>query len=187
MAKRRSRSQPVLTVVFEGDPALIRGFKALFGSDFPHIKWVAGEGNPFRDAQIFRRDCPDDTCLVLLDSEGPVTAESHAARGGRDFPVQDTFWMVETMESWLLADVPALENYYGQHFQRNSLPRNPKREAIPRKELSGKLKRATAGTLKGEYHRTRHAPDLLGRVPLNSLEENYPQAKRFVSRLRELV
>jgi len=72
--------------------------------------------------------------------------------------------MVQMMEAWIVADIEALEGYYGQGFKRNSIPRTTDVERIDKVQLMEALKSATQKTQKGEYSKTGHAPDLLERL-----------------------
>lgn len=72
--------------------------------------------------------------------------------------------MVQCMEAWFLADRAALEEYYGQGFKSQSLPRNPKIEDIPKQDLMQGLEAATRETTKGNYHKTKHGFEILERI-----------------------
>ena len=72
--------------------------------------------------------------------------------------------MVQTMETWIAADRPALADYYGQHFLASALSVAEDLEAIPKDRIRTALTRATKPTQKRAYHKTRHAPDLLQRI-----------------------
>jgi len=117
--------------------------------------------------------------LLLVDSDGPVSvsAKSHVVAGsgpgkGRDWrraklkgvPEDRVHLMVQIMESWFLADPEALRCYYGQDFNGSALPRRSNVEEVPKEDVKSALANATRNTKKGEYHKIRHAPNLLMRV-----------------------
>jgi hypothetical protein len=111
----------------------------------------------------------DHTNLLLVDSEGPMTASPKArVSAGRraKFAGDESQYhlMVQAFEAWLIADPQALADFYGPRFRRGSLPRRRNVEDIPKDDLEPKLRAATRATQKGEYHKIRHAAPLLERL-----------------------
>lgn len=72
--------------------------------------------------------------------------------------------MVQAVEAWLFADPETLQAYYGPGFNVGILPARQNVEEISKSEHIGKLEAASRQTKKGLYHKTRHLPDLLGRI-----------------------
>jgi hypothetical protein len=137
----------------------------------------------------------DDTCALLVDSEGPVRANSPIAylsnRDGWDFPAlgnHQVFLMVQAMEAWFLADRAALAAFYDGGFLPNSLPGSPTNiEVILKNDLEPKLKHASRPTkTKGEYHKTRHGFALLALIDPAKVEVASPHAASFHQFLRSL-
>ena len=64
--------------------------------------------------------------------------------------------MVQCMEAWFLADIPAVLQYYAHEFDEFALRGNPNIEAIPKRDVMDRLHNATRTTSKGPYHKTRH-------------------------------
>jgi hypothetical protein len=93
--------------------------------------------------------------------------------------------MVQSMESWFLADKEALQAYYGNDFNVNSLPRRPDIEAIPKRDVLAALENATHLTKPGSYHKTRHGFDILGRIDPTKVREASSFADRLCARLSE--
>lgn len=126
----------------------------------------------FADAHRHAR--PGELVVLLVDSEGPVSASSPAAHlraeGGRmgrllkGAPDDAIHLMVQTMETWIVADREALAAYYGQHFAAGALPPADDLEAVLKRDVARALGNATRKTLKGAYHKTRHAGNLLARI-----------------------
>jgi len=116
--------------------------------------------------------------ILLIDSEGPLPRRggSHAGR---------TFWMVEMMEAWFHADKDALAEFYGDGFKKIALKPNPKVEEIPKADLERGLKAATRGCSKGAYHKTAHAPTLLGRIRPDLVREAAPNCNRLFQAIRK--
>ena len=137
----------------------------------------------------------DRTPILLVDAEGPVTAANpweHLRRrdgwnrpsGGRD---DDCRLMVQVMESWFLADRPALLSFYGQGFRAQALPGEPTSvERIPKDDVQSGLDRATENSRKGTYsdNKGSHSFTILGRINPSVVEAAAPSAKSFLDLLR---
>jgi hypothetical protein len=153
-------------------------FRSFFSKSIPTRAFrVIASGDrakTFRDFRLALVQHPDDYVILLVDSEGPVALgpwQHLAAREGdrwtRPVGVVDdqAQLMVQVMEAWFLADRQALTDYYGQGFLANSLPGQQDVEQIPKDQILRVLKHATRQTTKkGEYHKTRHAFELLERI-----------------------
>lgn len=119
---------------------------------------------------------PDSFNILVVDAEEEVVRKNpwehlRERRGdGWQRPdkatAQHCHLMVQTMEAWIVADVEMLQEYYGQRFQAKALPKHANLEKVSKQAIADALKRATAKTQKGEYHKTRHAPDLLAKLRL---------------------
>ena len=115
----------------------------------------------------------NEIVILLVDAEGPVTAstpvEHLQARPGEGWdlaavPEERIHLMVQTMETWIVADREALESYYGRYFEGNALPGTADLETVARNAVADALTQATRRTQKGRYHKVRHAADLLARI-----------------------
>ena len=182
-------------VYYEGDPELKAGYAAFFQAvreaaqrlRIP-FRLVAGQGRVVRDFMIALRANGDAFNVLLLDAEraddGTLRAELEGRgdwqppRGVIVSPEQVHF-MVQCMESWFLADLDALEAYYGQGFHRGSFPANQLIEAVPKQDVFRALKNATHNTQKKEYHKTRHAPELLARIRPAEVRARSPHCDRL--------
>lgn len=126
----------------------------------------------FRDA--VGRDGGGKT-ILLVDSEGPVNVT-----GIGDDAVH---LMVQSMEAWIVADGRALAEYYGQKFQPSALPKTANLESVSPKNILSALKRATRNTKKGEYHKIRHASELLARLDPQQVKKRCPSCRRLFEAL----
>ena len=136
----------------------------------------------------------DDSIVVLLaDAEDPVATEPRAhlqARDGWDMTRIDANWlhlMVQTMETWIVADPDTLREYYGQGFNAGALPRRPNLEEVSKADVERSLEQATAGTQKGRYHKIRHASDLLQRIDPESVKARCRHCERLFIDLGRLI
>ncbi|CAA9310236.1 MAG: hypothetical protein AVDCRST_MAG68-1297 [uncultured Gemmatimonadetes bacterium] len=141
--------------------------------------------------QRARTEHPTAFNVLLVDSEAPVTgtARDHL-RGWNLDSIMETqvHLMVQAMEAWLIADPDTLARFYGQGFAANAIPRTKNVETIPKDDLVPALKRATRGTTKGEYHKTRHAFDLLAQIDPAKVRSRAPHCERlFQTLLQQLA
>ena len=136
---------------------------------------------------------PGAIAILLVDSEGPVTADTpwrHLQdRDGWNRPPEtetDQFHlMVQVMESWFVADREALADFYGSDFRPSAIPQWPEIEEVPKGDVLSKLRQATSGTRKGSYRKGRHGFQILGRLDPNKVMNAAPHAKCFVDSLRK--
>lgn len=107
--------------------------------------------------------------VLLVDAEAPVVTAPRAhlrTRDGWDLPDGEECYhlMVQTMETWIVADPGALEEYYGQGFRANALPAAADLETVQKADVARALEHATRSTQKGPYHKIHHASHLLERI-----------------------
>jgi hypothetical protein len=140
------------------------------------------------------RTHPDAFNVLLVDSDGPVQSgilQHLLARGGWNLSgivsEDHCHLMVQVVEAWLVADLAALQQFYGQRFNLNSIPKNPNVEELDRNTLYSSLKAATRLTQKGEYHKTRHGPELLKRVDVSKVRHAAPHCERLLTTLEQRI
>lgn len=125
---------------------------------------------------------PEVVNVLLVDSEGPVAAETgdtkkDAAERRQHLKTRDGWnldavaaerihLMVQCMEAWIVSDPEALASFYGQYFKANALPARQNLEEEPKQDLYDKLDKATNDKrlTKGRYGKIRHASELLKRI-----------------------
>ena len=132
--------------------------------------------------------------VLLVDSEARVggrTAADHLTnQDGWDLQCVDdvVHLMVQTMETWIVADQEALTRYYGRGFRRNVLPlRHPNLEDVSKADIAQALNRATEGTRKGRYKKIGHARDLLQRIDPTTVRRRCPHCDRLFETLLRLI
>jgi hypothetical protein len=139
------------------------------------------------------RDNPASYCILLVDSEAPVTRGPWMHLKERDgwtitgCSAEQCHLMVHSMESWLLADPAALAEFYGQGFRIKALPRMADVEAISKEKVAAALARATQETQKGRYHKIRHGPDLLGRLDPAQVRQRAKHCDRLFATLETIL
>ena len=136
----------------------------------------------------------DGTAMLLVDSEGPVEVaqgpwQHLATRDGWQRPDAATdeqcHLMVQVMESWFLADVDALESFYGQHFHRQALPGNPNVEQVAKQDVLDRLEQATRNTGKGHYSKGKHSFEILAKLDPAKVRAASRYADRLIRVLGE--
>lgn len=136
---------------------------------------------------------PGSHVFLLVDSEGPVTAgprQHLRRRDGWEFPdVGDDALqlMTQFMETWLVADPDALSDYYGQGFKPKALPASRDLETVDKKTIEAALTRATKSTTKGEYHKIKHASDLLERIDPQKVKARCRHCRRLFEQLESVL
>jgi hypothetical protein len=132
-----------------------------------------GRGNALRKFEKHHREYPDDLCVLLVDSEGPVTSHQNvwdvvANREGDRWikpswaTENDLFLMVQFVETWLLTDPEALRLFFGPEFDASKLP-NTNLEARSKDDIERALRSATKNCRKGSY-KHGHAHQVLAHV-----------------------
>ncbi len=131
--------------------------------------------------------------VLLVDSEASVDADpaDHlATQDGWDLHGIDgstIHLMVQTMETWIVADGNALRGYYGQGFQEKALPHHQNLEKVSKHDISKSLTRATTGTQKGPYHKIWHAQHLLQHIDPTKVRKRCSHCERLFATLLGLI
>ncbi|NOY93018.1 MAG: DUF4276 family protein [Deltaproteobacteria bacterium] len=169
-----------------------------FTGRMPRIVACGGRGQAYkRFCSAFREAQPCDSVVLLVDSEAPVSQTSswkHVAQrqgDGWQQPGNATdeqlHLMIECMESWFLADPHALEEFFGQGFQRSALPPGTSLESVQKQGVYDALKQATRNTQGGPYGKGKHSFALLARVDPNKVRAAAPSADRLLNHLDEVL
>lgn len=166
---------------------------------------AAGNGVTFRVVLCGSRDStreafsiapssnPERVNLLLVDSDGPVESDPipHLHKKHKwdlqGVAADRCHLMVQIMEAWFLADVNALQNYYGAGFRAKAIPKNLDVERTAKSEVESSLKEATKGTGHGPYHKTRHAPELLKRLDVSKVRKAAKHCNRLFETLELLT
>jgi hypothetical protein len=183
-----------IRIYFEGDSALkpgfdkfLQGIKTAARSQRCIFRLIATNGTPAADFHTAIKTLPAALNVLLLDSDETIAGDLAAFCDKKRLAglSDQVFWMAQIMESWFLADPESLNRYYRDGFQKNALDGNPKVEQIPKSDVLSRLKAATRGTKKREYHKTGHAPDLLAKIDPDLVTTAAPNCKRLFDVLLE--
>jgi hypothetical protein len=99
---------------------------------------------------------------------------------------ENVFYMIQEMESWFLSQPEVLDRYYGvtvkgKKISEGLTKKKPSEITDPKEEL----KKVTQSLNKGEkYHEVSHAVELLERLDATKLENDFPDFKRLIEKLK---
>ncbi len=161
----------------------------------PKIIACGGRQNTYENFVLAHSKYIGENVILLVDSEGPVTEKSvweHLKKHDNWDSVglaDSAQLMVQSMESWFLADKDSLQQFYGQGFSLNSLPARENIDEISKDDVKKGLDDASRNTLKGKYHKTRHGFNILASIDptkLNDIKVS-KHARRLFFHLRQLT
>ena len=149
-----------------------------------------GRGNTFRRFTKHNTEHPDDLCVLLIDAETAVPTgisvwDVVARREGDNWqrPSSATerhlYLMVHYVETWLLTDQAALQDFFKRGFDPRPLP-TTNLEDRSKDEIEGALERATRGSSKGPY-RHGHAHEIIGAVQPECVQTLWHGDRLFTS------
>ncbi len=127
---------------------------------------------------------------LLVDSEGPVTQPPWQYLNWDPHGTDNDhcYLMVQMMEAWFIADLNALKSFYGaKGFKENAFPKSKDVEKVSKTEIENALKTATRETTPGEYHKTKHAPELLSKLNSNVVREAALHCERLFATLTQVM
>lgn len=132
--------------------------------------------------------------LLLVDAEGPLH------KNPREHLIQRDHWdlgfaqesrvqlMVQSMETWLIADPESLADYYGKGFVGKTLPApSADLERLDRGRVEQYLQHSTRRTPKGEYKKIRDGSALLAMIDPEVVRGRCPSCKRLFATLEALI
>jgi len=133
----------------------------------------------------------NENALLLVDSEAPIQHNNpweHLKTNDQWQPPKNTsnencHLMVQIMETWFLADIPALTQYFGQGFNEKALPHHTNIEEIPKSEIIKSLNKAAKTTKKKHYDKSRDSFSLLANLDPNKVTQKSPWAMRLINTL----
>ena len=95
--------------------------------------------------------------------------------------------MVQSMETWIVADPDALAKYYGQRFNANAVPNSTNLESVSKARIISALEQATGRTQKGVYHKIRHASEILKKIDHQRVQQRCPACGRLFNALEQTI
>ena len=113
---------------------------------------------------------PGNFHVVLVDSDSAVSVprlkhyRERFKGSWKGVAERNCHLMVQVMESWFLADPDALKTFYSDGFNAKPLPKSKDVETVDKDTVLKALENATRKAKKGNYHKIKHASDLLSRI-----------------------
>jgi hypothetical protein len=152
------------TLIIEGtrdtrNGTLRQGFNKLLAQklsgNMPRI--IMGEGKSQAIAK-FKKSQNHKTPHLLIDLDGNESAKSSDLEINNLTKIKtNVFYMIQEMEAWFLSQPVILDSYYSTNLSEK-IPSRPAKD-IP--NPSDLLYKITEPTIKGKYHKVKHAVDLL--------------------------
>jgi hypothetical protein len=178
-----------------------RGFrqfleKAGLTGRMPQIVACGSRNDAFNSFCTALKQNRDELPLLLVDSETLVVPNNSTwdhlhqrdnwirPQGAND---NHAHLMAQCMETWLIADMDTLANYFGNGFNRNNLPQNPDLEAVAKQDIYRSFANATRQTSKGAYSKGDHSFEILARINPNLTRNRCSHADRLVAFLLETL
>ena len=93
--------------------------------------------------------------------------------------------MVQSMETWFLADHEALRRFFGPSLNENNFREWQNLETVPKDKVYNALERATRDCQK-QYHKGRISFLLLCEISPERVAESCPNARQLLDYLRGL-
>ena len=157
--------------------------------NMPQIVPCGPRGDAYNDFRTAH--AAGEAVMLLVDAEEPVTTQGpwqHLNQSdGWTVPPGATddqcHLMVQAMESWFLADVSALQEFYGQGFRPQDLPANPNIENVSKPDVLNRLAQATRATKKGSYKKGNNSFEILGKLDPAKVRAASYYAGRFINAL----
>lgn len=171
-----------------------QGFRKLLEkADLPRMPGtVAGGGRDSTFEKFKTAVSQGRKAILLVDSEDPVTASSAwahlKARDNWDQPAgtddEQAQLMVTCMETWIVADQPALHGFFGQCLNENALPPLNKLESRTRQDVQGALHHATKGCGQAKmYTKGSRSFQLLAALNPQTLKQHLPHFQGLIDTL----
>lgn len=181
----------------QGMDAFLNPLKELARTKSWHWKLVACRGRQQtydKFSNAVSNGQTEGVFVLLVDAEAAVISNSPRTHlKTRDcwdlrFATDDmVHLMVQAMETWIVADPDALAAYYGQRFLAKALPNAANLESVPRADIIRALEQATRRTQKGEYHKIRHASQILQRIDPQIVGQRCPACARLFRTLAQAI
>jgi hypothetical protein len=180
----------MVRIYFEGDARLRVGLREFLK---PEVELAAthkikldlvgaGKKQAEKACRVGQRDYPAARHLILKDAEGPIPA-------GRP---KHTYYWVQAMESWFVADPAAIQKAFGPCVQLKVLPKWPNVETRPKADVLKYLSKVTKACGPSKcYDEKDHSPVLAGMI-LRQLDrrtvvKKSPECGHFLNTLRSTI
>jgi hypothetical protein len=126
--------------------------------------------------------------LLLIDLDKPKECLNEDLEDNKlSEYAENVFYMVQEMESWFLSQPKILDKFYGKDKNGKLVSQKmTKKKAIEIAHPDEELRRLTQNLVKpcGEYHKIRHAVELLKLLDCSQLASEFTEFKRLIDKLK---
>lgn len=171
-----------------------------FRGRIPRIVACGSRNEAFRDYCISLKTSQStgELAFLLVDSEGPVGA-AFCNRPGQYLTTHESWnmprnaqdeqihLMIQCMESWFLADIDTLREFFGNGFREGSLPRGSNIEGISKADILDGLKNASRSSYKGKYGKAAHSFKILENIDAQKVKSAFPSVNRLYEELDKVL
>ena len=127
-----------------------------------------------------------DLILLLVDLDKPESERDNDLKKEKLWDRKDcVFYMIPEMESWFISQPDVLDCFYGLDNNKKRISSKiPQRKASEIEHPDELLMRITKSTKKGEYHKVKHAIELLQLLDANRLANDFPDFRMLIEKLK---
>lgn len=115
--------------------------------------------------------------LIDLDDHADKKAER---LNKLNLPDSKTFFMVQAMEAWFLSQPDILKDFYKKDLKI------PQKHASEIAKPDRELRKLTKNSDKKEYHKVRHAVELLSKLDVKKLKNDFPDFNHLIHSLKNI-
>ena len=123
----------------------------------------------------FKGDKLSEKKLILIDLDADEETRDTQLKE-LELDKAQTFFMIQELEAWFISQSEVLDSYYDFDIKSKVSKKDPKTISNP----SDLLAQLTKKTKKGEYHKVKHATDLLKKLNLATLEKSFEDVKKLI-------
>lgn len=146
---------------------------------------ILGDGKSLTIDKFLHKKLSGDVFLLLIDLDGIENTRSKDLKENGLADIEDNvFYMIQEMESWFLSQPKILDQYYGVDNNGKKVSEKiTKKKSVDVAHPDLELKRLTRYSKKGEYHKIKHAVELLKMLDSEVLKNEFTDYKRLLEKL----
>ena len=149
-------------------------------------KIILGDGKGQTINKFLTNQREADLFLLLVDLDKPEdTVEADLVDNNLLDDKENVFYMIQEMECWFLSQPNILDDFYGLDSRKKKISEKlPQKKATEFSEPDKIMKNLTKDTKKGQYHKIKHAVELLKLLDATQLEKDFTDFERLITKLK---
>ena len=179
-----------IAIYFEGNPLLTEGLKEFLNIELALARHrrvridliVGGPKGPEKLCQTGQKVQPKATHFILLD---------YSDKPRKGAPPKNTFYWIQVMESWFLADPAAIRKALGPCVNIAKVPKWKTVESISKPDVFKRLSSLTKICGKEKHYDDAHPPNLASKIlrqlDRKEVQEKSPECRRFLTTLDRTI